>query len=84
MMNIILFTDAITYYLCIFRDTDTSIRNKELHTPLICAAIRGNTSACEALVSKGASTDTDANGRNIIHIAAEKNNFKFLKVKSKQ
>ena len=62
---------------------DTAIMSKEIHTPLICAAIRGNTSACKALVSSGALiTDTDANGRNIIHIAAEKNNFKFLKVKT--
>ena len=55
--------------------------NKEIHTPLICAAIRGNVSAYKALVSKGASvTDTDANGRNIIHIAAEKDCCEFLKV----
>ena len=55
--------------------------NKELHTPLICAAIRGNVSAYKALVSKHASvTDTDANGRNIIHIAADKNHCAFLKV----
>ena len=63
-------------------DADTSIMNKEIHTPLICAAIRGNFSACKALVSKRASvTDTDANGRNIVHIAADKNHYKFLKVK---
>ena len=56
--------------------------NKELHTPLICAAIRGSYSAYKALVSSGASvTDTDANGRNIIHIAADKNHWKFLKVR---
>ena len=55
--------------------------NKEIHTPLICAAIRGNFFACKALVSKGASiTDKDANGRNIIHIAADKNHWEFLKV----
>ena len=55
--------------------------NNELHTPLICAAIRGNYSAYKALVSSGASvTDTDANGRNIIHIAADKNHWKLLKV----
>ena len=55
--------------------------NKEIHTPLICAAIRGNFSAYKALVSNGASvTDTDANGRNIVHIAADKNHAIFLKV----
>ena len=57
-----------------------STMNKELHTPLICAAIRGNTSAYEALVSRASVTDTDANGRNIVHISADKNHGEFLKV----
>ena len=70
------------FYMCHRFEANTTIMNKELHTPLICAAIRGNFSAYKALVSNGASiTDTDANGRNIIHIAADKNHSEFLEVK---
>ncbi len=55
--------------------------NKDLYTPFLCAAIRGYTEVCEALIAGGASvTDVDSNDRNFIHIAAEKNYANFLKV----
>ena len=64
-----------------FRGAKPSITNEELHTPLICAAIRGNYEAYCELQSKQASIyDTDGNGQNIVHIAASKGHSKFLKV----
>lgn len=70
----------IVYF--IFRNANSSIMNKEIHTPLISAAIRGNYECFEALYTRGVSiTDVDATRRNVIHIAAElKDNSVFLKV----
>ncbi len=55
--------------------------NKEMHTPLLCAAIRGNIESHEMLVSNGVDIkDVDVNGKNILHLAAEKGHATFLKV----
>ncbi len=55
--------------------------NKELDTPLLCAAIRGYAEVFEALFKNGADVnDVDHNGRNFIHIAVEGNHANFLKV----
>ncbi len=57
--------------------------NKEIHTPLLCAAIRGNRDSYEILVSSNVDVkDVDANGKNVLHLAAEKGHSKFLEVRT--
>ncbi len=55
--------------------------NKELHTPFLCAAIRGYKNVCVSLIKSHANVyDTDANGQNFVHLAAERNYTEFLEV----
>ena len=77
---------VINLYLINFfyRHADATIMNKEIHTPLLCAAIRGNLESYEELVGSGVDVkDVDANGKNVIHLAAEKGHDKFLEVRSR-
>ncbi len=77
---------VINLYLINFfyRHADATIMNKEIHTPLLCAAIRGNLESYEELVGSGVDVkDVDANGKNVIHLAAEKGHDTFLKVRSR-
>ncbi len=63
------------------RKSRPDLLNKEMHTPFLCAAIRGYKEICEVLIkAKVSIMDVDASGKNFIHIAAESNHAKFLEV----
>ena len=64
-----------------FRGAKSCVVDKELHTPLLCAAIREYHEVCEVFINHKASIeDVDAKGKNIINIAAEKNYSTLLEV----
>ncbi len=65
----------------LFSGANFTTVNKEMHTPFLCAAIRGYTKVCKAFIDKGISfKDTDADRKNFIHLAAERNHANFLEV----
>ena len=72
---------VFVFYLARCSSASLSLQNQYGNTLLMVAAEEGNEEACNAFLDGGASLrDTDIHGRNVIHVAANKNSANLLKV----